>query len=277
MPELPEVETIKNQLQEKIVGKKIKAIEIRLPRMIQGVKPKEFEELVSGSEIRGLGRRAKLLIIHLSNGYSLVIHLKLTGQIIYKSQISNLKFQKYTHIIYYFTDGSVLLHNDLRQFGWVRLIKTADLKDYFQKEGFGPEPLEKGFTLKKFKELLVKKPRQKIKPLLMDQTFIAGVGNVYAQEACWGAKILPTRLVKTLKEKEIEDLYHYLIKILKESIKYRGSSVNDYVDIEGKQGGYLPKLKVYDREGEKCFRCGVKIKKMTLAGRGTYFCPDCQK
>lgn len=277
MPELPEVETIKNQLKRKIVGKKIKAVEIRLAKMIQGLKAKEFEKLIKGAKIENVDRRAKLLIINLSNNYSLIIHLKLSGQIIYQSKTLNLKSKKHTHLIYYFTDGSILLHNDLRQFGWVRLIKTSELEKYFQKESFGPEPLAKDFTLEKFKELLNQKPRQKIKPLLMDQTFLAGIGNVYAQEACWGAKILPTRLVKTLEEKEITDLYHCLIKILKEAIRYHGSSVDDYLDAEGKEGEYVARLKVYGREGEKCSRCGEKIKKITLAGRGTYFCQSCQK
>ncbi|MFN3301785.1 MAG: bifunctional DNA-formamidopyrimidine glycosylase/DNA-(apurinic or apyrimidinic site) lyase [Patescibacteria group bacterium] len=275
MPELPEVETIKNQLEKKIIGKKIKAVEIKLPRLIQGIKPKEFEKIVVGSKVEKIKRRAKLLIIDLSNGWSLVIHLKLTGRLIFRKKLE--KEDEKSHLIYQFTDGTFLLHHDWRQFGWVKLMKTDDLKEYFQKEGFGPEPLEKNFTLEKFKELLSKKPRQKIKPLLMDQTFLAGVGNVYAQEACWGAKILPTRIVKTLKEKEISDLYYYLIKILKESIRYRGASVDSYVDTEGKAGDYVPHLKVYDRLGEKCYRCGGIIKKINLAGRGTYFCPQCQK
>ncbi len=277
MPELPEVQTIVNQLQKKIVGKKIKAVEIRLPKMVQGVSVKEFKKIVSGAEIVSVGRRAKLLIINLSNGYSLIIHLKLTGQLIYESQKSKLKIQKHTHLIYYFVGDSVLLHNDLRQFGWVRLIKTSNLEKYFQKEGFGLEPLEKNFTLERFKEFLSKRLRQKIKPLLMDQTFLAGVGNVYAQEACFCAKILPTRLVKTLTEEEVFNLYQCLIKILKEAIKNRGSSVDGYIDAEGKRGDYVPKLKVYDREGQKCFRCGNKIKKITLAGRGTHYCEFCQK
>ncbi len=243
--------------------------------MIYGIKPEEFKKRVVGAKIEKISRRAKLLIIQLSNGYSLVIHLKLTGRLLFKKKLE--KEDEKSHIIYEFSDQSFLLHHDFRQFGWVKLIKTLELEKYFAKEGFGPEPLDKSFTLEKFKDLLSKKPRQKIKPLLMDQTFLAGVGNVYAQEACWGAKILPTRIVKTLKEKEISDLYHYLIKILKEAIRYRGSSVDAYVDIEGKQGEYVPKLKVYNREGEKCFRCFGKIKKITLAGRGTYFCPVCQK
>jgi formamidopyrimidine-DNA glycosylase len=275
MPELPEVETIKNQLQEKIVGKKIKAVKINLPKLVQATDIKDFEKKVVGARVEQVVRRAKLLIINLSNGYSLIIHLKLTGRLIFRKKLG--KEDAASHLIYQFSDDTFLCHHDIRQFGWVKLIKTSELEGYFQKENFGPEPLEKEFTLEKFKELLAKKPRQKIKPLLMDQTFIAGVGNVYAQEACWRAKILPTRIVKTLKEKEIEDLYHYLIKILKESIKYRGSSVDAYVDAEGKMGEYVSRLKVYDRENKKCYRCGVKIKKITLAGRGTYFCPNCQK
>lgn len=275
MPELPEVQTIVNQLQEKIVGKKIKTVKVNLPKLIQGIKPKEFEKKIIGAKIKKISRRAKLLIIQLSNNYSLIIHLKLTGRILFKKKLS--EEDKKSHLIYEFNDGTFLCHQDFRQFGWVKLMKTQDLENYFEKEGFGPEPLEKDFTLEKFKELLKTKPRQKIKPLLMDQTFITGIGNVYAQESCWGAKILPTRIVKTLTEKEISDLYHYLIKILKEAIKYRGSSVDAYVDVEGKAGDYVSHLKVYNREGEKCFRCGGKIKKITLAGRGTYFCPSCQK
>lgn len=276
MPELPEVETIKNQLLEKIRNKKIKSVEIKLLRLIKNISVKEFKKKVEGASIKNIRRRAKLLIIGLSNGYNLVIHLKLTGQIIY-GQNKRIKTEKWSHIIYHFTDSTILLHNDMRQFGYVKLIKTADLENLFEKEKFGPEPLEKEFTLEKFKELLAKKPRQKIKPLLMDQTFLAGVGNVYAQEACWSAKILPTRLVKNLTNKEINNLYYCLTKILKEAIKNRGSSVDTYVDVYGKQGSYVPKLKVYGREGGKCYRCKTKIKKIVLAGRGTCYCPNCQK
>jgi len=275
MPELPEVQTIVNQLREKIVGKKIKAVKINLPKLIHGMKVKDFERIVGGAKIREIDRRAKILIIKLSNNYSLLIHLKLTGRLIFKEKLE--KEDEKSHLIYEFSDGGFLLHHDFRQFGWVKPIKTQVLEKYFQKEGFGPEPLGKEFALEKFKELLVKKPRQKIKSLLMDQKFIAGVGNVYAQEVCWCARILPTRIVKTLKEKEIEDLYNCLIKILKEAIKFRGSSVDAYVDTEGRQGNYVSKLKVYGRLGEKCFRCSGKIEKIVLGGRGTYYCPSCQK
>lgn len=277
MPELPEVETIKNQLLTKIRGKKIKSVEIRLSKMVDGISVKEFEKSIVGATIKDIQRRAKLLMIELSNGYSLVIHLKLTGQIIYIRTLEHSNIKTFTHLVYHFSDGSVLLHNDLRQFGWVKLVKTTDLEKYFEQEKFGPEPLGKGFTLEKFKNLLSQKLRQKIKPLLMDQKFLAGVGNIYAQEACWCAKILPTRIVKTLKEKEISELYNCLIKILRQAIKDRGSSVDVYVDSSGEKGNYVPKLKVYDREGKKCLRCGGTIKRTTIASRGTAYCPGCQR
>lgn len=272
MPELPEVETIKLQLSRIIKAKTIKKVEVRLPKMVRGASLEEFEKKVAGAKVKDIKRRAKLLIIELSNGYSLVIHLKLTGQLIY-----NQEPQKHSHLIYHFTDGSVLLHNDMRQFGYVKLVKTSQFSKLFQKEKFGPEPLEKSFTLEKFKELLSKKKRSRTKPLLMDQTFVAGVGNVYAQEACFFAKIKPTRTVGSLTDKEIKNLYDGLKKILRESIKHKGSSVDTYVDIKGKQGGYLSFLKVYRREGKKCLRCGAKIKSIRLGGRGTCFCPKCQK
>lgn len=272
MPELPEVETISQQLTKKIKGKIIKKVEVRLAKMIEGSTGKNFKRKVIGAKIKEVRRRAKLLLIELSNGYSLVIHLKLTGQLIF-----NRKPGKYSHIIYYFSDGTKLIHNDMRQFGYVKLVRTKDLPKLFQKEKFGPEPLDKSFTLEKFKELLEKKKRSKIKPLMMDQSFIAGVGNVYAQEACFKAKIKPTRTVGSLTDKEIKDLYKALREILRKAIKYKGSSVDLYVDIEGKQGGYEPFLKVYRREGKKCSRCGAKIKSIRLGGRRTYFCPKCQK
>jgi len=285
MPELPEVETIRNQLDKKVKGKKIKKIEVRLPKMIKNVSPYFFKKKIEGEKIKSVNRRAKLLIIDLSNGYSLVIHLKISGQVIFiescpsaaGEKIENLK--NFTHFIYYFSDGSCLLHNDLRQFGYVKLFKTENLENFFIQENYGPEPLDKNFTLKKFSELLNKKPNKKIKPLLMDQSFIAGIGNIYSQEACWGAKILPTRLVKTFKKDEIKKLYGYLLGILKKAIERGGTTAADdgYVDAQGNQGKYVSELKVYQRDGQNCFRCGGKIKRIALAGRGTSYCAYCQK
>ncbi|MFA5051174.1 MAG: bifunctional DNA-formamidopyrimidine glycosylase/DNA-(apurinic or apyrimidinic site) lyase [Patescibacteria group bacterium] len=278
MPELPEVETIKNQLADKIIGKKIVKVEIRLAKLIKGVSAINFKNKLKNATIQDISRRAKLLIIRISNGYSLLIHLKLTGQLIFmKHGADNMEHQKYTHIIYYFSDKSALIYNDLRQFGYVKLVKTADLEKIFEQEKYGPEPLEKDFTLKKFQEILLKKSKLKIKPLLMDQSFIAGIGNIYAQEACFCAKISPIRTVKSLSDKEIKNLYHCLISILKQAIKHKGSSVENYVDASGEKGTYVSRLKVYGRENLKCFRCKSKVEKMVLAGRGTYYCPSCQK
>lgn len=278
MPELPEVETIKNQLVEKIVGKKIQAVDVNLPKMIKDISPADFKKIVIGSKITRVVRRAKFLITELNTGFFMAIHLKMTGQLIYLKKIKDIKEKnRHTHIIYYFDDGSVLLHNDMRQFGYVKLFQKKELDSFFTEQKIGPEPLEKKFTLSKFKVLLAAKPRLKIKPLLMDQTFLAGIGNLYAQEVCWYAKILPDRLVKSLKEKEIKDLYHGLKKILKEAIKNKGSSVDTYVDANGQTGDYLKKIKVYGREKKICLRCKGEIKKIILAGRGTCYCPCCQK
>jgi formamidopyrimidine-DNA glycosylase len=273
MPELPEVETIRQQLIKKIKDKKIKKVEVKLPRMIN-VAVSQFEKVVSGAKISNIRRRAKLLIVDLLNGWSIIIHLKLTGQLIYNGKEGIGK----PHIVCTFSDGHELKYYDFRLFGWAKLVKTSEVEKFLEKEKFGPEPLDKNFTLEVFKNLLNKKPRAKIKPLLMDQTFIAGVGNVYAQEACFYAKVLPTRQVGTLTLREIKDLYEGLIKILKKSIGHKGSSIDTYVDVSGERGGYVPFLKVYGRAGEKCTRGdGGIIKQIKLAGRGTCFCPKCQR
>jgi len=278
MPELPEVETIKNQLNKKIKGKIIKLVEIKLPKMIQGVSPNFFKKTIEKAKIKNVERRAKILIINLSNKCSLLIHLKLSGQLIYFPP-KNKILEKYTHLIYYFTDQSRLLHNDLRQFGYVKLVKTSDLESIFEKMKIGPEFLAKEFTFSKFKKNLLEKPNARIKPLLMDQSFIAGIGNIYAQEICWLAKVLPDRKVNTLTEKEIKDIYQSMVRIIKTAIKNRGTTAGDerYLDVEGKRGLFANKLKVYQREKQKCFRCSLKIKKIKLASRGTYYCPGCQK
>ncbi|MDD5295192.1 MAG: bifunctional DNA-formamidopyrimidine glycosylase/DNA-(apurinic or apyrimidinic site) lyase [Patescibacteria group bacterium] len=296
MPELPEVETIKSELEEKIKGKKIKGVDIRLPKIIN-LPVKNFKEIIKGKIIEKIGRRAKLIIIKLSQNWNLLIHLKLTGQLIYphtyfrqkplasknakQSKVGvgvyNGKEEKYTHLIFYFNDNSKLLFNDLRQFGYVKLLKDDEIEKIFIKSKLGPEPLDKSFTLKVLKDLLVKKQKQKIKSLLMDQTFISGLGNIYAQEICFYAKVLPTRVVATLKDEEIKNIFNGIREVLLSAIKQKGSSIDNYRDIYGKKGNYVPFLKVYQRKGQKCFRCGGRVEEIKLGGRGTSFCPKCQK
>lgn len=272
MPELPEVETIRRQLLRKIKNKKIKNAEVKLARMIN-VSVAEFERAVGGKKVKDIRRRAKLLIIDLSGGWSILIHLKMAGQLIYDGKTGIGK----PHIIYIFEGGHELKHYDFRLFGWAKLIKTEDVEKFLSKEKFGPEIIDEKFTVEDFSGLLAKKPNAKIKPLLMDQKFIAGVGNIYAQEACFCAKVLPIRKVSTLSSEEIKDIYYCLRKILIGALERKGTSVDAYVDVEGEKGSYVSSLKVYGRGGEKCFGCKDKIKTIKLAGRGTSFCPKCQK
>jgi formamidopyrimidine-DNA glycosylase len=274
MPELPEVETIKRELEQKVLNKKIIKTEILLPKVIKTSKA-EFKKDVEGATIKNISRRAKLLIFELSNKNYFVVHLKLTGQLLLVEK--DIKPSNYTRAIFYLSDSKKLFFDDLRKFGYIKFANQEGLKKILEKEGFGPEPLDRGFTMDVFKKLLKSKPRAKIKPLLMNQTFIAGIGNVYAQEACFYAKIMPGRKVETLTNHEIKNLYDGLKKILAAAIQKKGSSVNTYIDIYGKKGGYVPLLKVYGRKNKPCFRCKSKVQMMKLAGRGTYFCPKCQK
>jgi len=243
MPELPEVETIRRQLEKKIVDKKL-----------------------DGKKIAKVRRRAKLLIIDFSDGSSLVFHLKLTGQLIFNGQPS-----KHTRQVFKFKDGSQLVFNDARKFGWWKLVKNTKT---IEKE-FGPEALE--IDLKTLKNNLKKHLNAKIKPLLMDQKFIAGIGNIYSDEILFAARIYPLRQVKTLKDKEIQSILQNIKKILKAAIKQKGSSSQYYLDACGQKGHYVSCHKVYQREGEKCFNCTAKIKRIKLGGRSVHFCPACQK
>ncbi|MCK4968173.1 MAG: bifunctional DNA-formamidopyrimidine glycosylase/DNA-(apurinic or apyrimidinic site) lyase [Candidatus Aenigmarchaeota archaeon] len=276
MPELPEVETIKRQLSAKLKNKKIATVEIKIPKLIQGISIFKFKQLIVGAKIKQVRRRAKLLIVDLNNRYSLLTHLKMSGQLIFLSKFSADKINSSTVIIYFFTDGSVLLFNNPRRFAYVKLVATDQLTNIFSE--FGPEPLESAFNLAQFKELLARRPRSKIKPLLMDQHWLAGIGNLYAQEICFYAEVSPFRLVNSLSEQEMKKIYQGIKKILPMAIKYRGSSTDQhYVDTDNRPGDYNAKIMVYSRQGKKCFRCGSIIKKIKLSGRGTCYCPYCQK
>lgn len=215
----------------------------------------------------------------------LLIHLKMTGQLIYieahsrgLTPLEGVRPRiRHTHLIFHFSDQSKLLYNDMRRFGYIKLLTKKELNEYFEKQKFGPEPLDKNFSLQTFKALLRKKRRGKIKQVLMDQTVISGIGNLYAAEICFYSEISPLRNVSALTEKEIKKLYAGIRKILAQAIKHKGSSVDNYVDAYGKEGDYVPLIKVYGREGKKCLRCGAVIKTIKLGGRGTYFCPNCQR
>lgn len=266
MPELPEVETIKRQLIDKIVGLTIKNILINKPKLFVG-DPK----IIIGLKVQGVRRRAKMIVIDLENDWNLLIHLKMSGQLVFGG-VPN----KFTHITFEFSNGSKLYYNDMRQFGWVKEVKSKELEQELDK--FGPEPLDKDFSIEKLKTNLLKHKNLRIKPTLMDQSVIAGLGNIYAAEVCFQAGIRPDRKISTLGDEDLKKLYQAIKKILPLAIKYKGTSADSYVTLEGKKGNYESKLWVYGREGQKCpNNCGSTVKKINLGGRGTYFCPACQK
>lgn len=266
MPELPEVETIRKQLEEKVLNKKIIEVIVNNPKVIKEPKREDFIKGLNGVRIKNILRKGKLLILELSNNKSLCIHLKLTGQLIYPGnpELARLSLK--------LSDGKFLDYRDQRLLGELRLVDDwRSLK--FIKE-LGPEPFE--LTLDKFKELL-KDKKTKIKVLLMDQSFISGIGNLYAAESLFRAKIHPLRKANTLSEKEKELLFKEIISTLKEALQYKGSSVDQYVQLSGQPGDYIRYHKVYGRENQPCFVCKTPIKRISLGGRGTYFCPKCQK
>lgn len=277
MPELPEVETIKTQLEKLIVGKKVEKVEVGLPRMVK-LSLDKFRRIVVGSRIKSIKRRAKILIFELSNGWSMLVHLKLSGRLIFRRKGEALKDEdtKWNHLIYHFSDGSRLFHNDLRQFGYVKLIETVQLTDFFKKEKLGPEPLSRNFDISIFRNL-ISKSKAKIKQFLMDQRNIAGIGNIYSDEILWEAKIHPFKKANELTVNELKSLYSAMRKILQKAVKLRGTSIRDYRDTEGKSGKYTEVRYVYQREGEPCPRCGTKIKKVKIGGRSAHFCPACQR
>ena len=271
MPELPEVETITKQLLKSIKGKTIKKIDVFLPKMVRS-DLKQFKKLLIGAKISNIKRRAKLVIIELDNGYNLVIHLKLNGQLI----VNGPKL-KYTHFIYHFTDKSHLVHNDVRQFGYVKIVSTDKLTDFFKKENFGPEPLQRLFTLNVLQKKLARKPKSKIKLFLLDQKNIAGLGNIYTDEILFFAGVRPTRLVRDLKLKEIEKIYKGIKLILKQAIQHKGTSAAWYLDTQGRKGNFQNILKMYQKKDKPCPACRTKVQRIKMGSRSAHFCPNCQK
>ena len=266
MPELPEVETIKRELERAVLGKKITEVCVHNPTIIRQPSVDKFKKELTGASIKNILRKAKVLILELSNGKSLVIHLKMTGQLIYPGD------GKTSRVSFHLSDGKTLDFNDRRLFAELRLLDNWRSFKFIQE--LGPEPF--ALSLEQFKEMLANK-KTKIKPLLMDQTFISGIGNLYVAEALFRARIHPQRPASSLSDKEKELLFKEIRDTLSEAIKYKGSSVDQYVQLSGEAGDYVKYHKVYDREGKSCVTCKAPIKRISLGGRGTYFCPRCQK
>ncbi|MFH0912947.1 MAG: DNA-formamidopyrimidine glycosylase, partial [Candidatus Omnitrophota bacterium] len=264
-PELPEVETVKRELEKAILGKKIRGISVHNPKVVRQPSVDKFKKGLQGVTIKRVLRKAKILILELSNGKSLVIHLRMTGQLVYPGDGKN------SRVSFKLSDGKTLDFNDQRLFAELRLLDDWHSLKFIQ--GLGPEPFD--LTTQKFKSMLAGK-KTKIKPLLMDQTFISGIGNLYAAEVLFRARIHPGRSAAGLLDKEKTLLFQEIRDTLSEAIKYKGSSVDQYVQLSGMPGDYARYHKVYDREGKPCLVCKTPIKRIALGGRGTYFCSKCQ-
>lgn len=323
MPELPEVETIKEDLRKKILNQKIIKVEVIKDKSV-GFLTDSFVNVLENNEIFEISRRGKLMYFTFKKSQkitikkepvtTILVHLKMTGQLIYERRFSQVASSlqkrrsqkipaftgmtdeegtvevvagghkltqkdfdlpnKHTQVIFSFEDGGKLFFNDLRRFGYMKIATDKELEKVLS--GYGVEPLSKEYDYEKFEKAIGKR-KVAIKVALMDQKKIAGIGNIYADESCFCAGILPTRSAATLTTKEAKKLYACIPTILKLAIEHRGTSFKDYLDSEGKKGKFIDFLKVYDREGEKCTRCGVFIKKIQSGGRGTHYCPGCQK
>lgn len=288
MPELPEVETVRRGLAELLPGRTVAAAhEIDSPKSFPNTKG-DINQFLVGARIAAVRRRAKVLMIDLSSEYTLVIHLKMTGQLVFRgktsfgaghpneSLIGELP-DRSTRVVIDFSDGSHLYFNDQRKFGWVKLLPTIEVPaiDFMKK--VGPEPLEADFSPEEFRERFKRRSKTNIKAALLDQTVVAGVGNIYADESLWGARIDPRRLVKDIADDEFLLLYNELREVMNLAIEKGGSTDKNYVNAEGKRGSYMDFARVFRREGQACPRCGDTIIKIRHAGRGTHFCQTCQK
>ncbi|MDD3653693.1 MAG: DNA-formamidopyrimidine glycosylase [Desulfotomaculaceae bacterium] len=274
MPELPEVETVKHTLGPKITGLKFTGVKILLPKVIHSPKPDEFVEQVIDKTILNVARRGKYLLFSLAEDLVLLVHLRMTGSLVYTRPEEPQS--RYTHLVFSLSDGGELRFADMRQFGRLWLAPEDSLDRLAGYKDLGVEPLGAGFTTGFLKKEL-KRRHIRIKPLLLDQTFIAGLGNIYTDEALHRAKINPERLASSLNYREITRLHHAVREVLQEGIAHRGTTVRDFIDGDGRAGRYQELLRVYRREGEPCGRCGRPIVRKKICGRSSYYCPACQK
>ncbi|HTU80501.1 MAG TPA: bifunctional DNA-formamidopyrimidine glycosylase/DNA-(apurinic or apyrimidinic site) lyase [Candidatus Acidoferrales bacterium] len=270
MPELPEVETIVRGLSRAIVGKRIRRAEVRLPKIAVAPPGVDFGKAVRGERIVGVRRRGKYAVIELASGRALVVSLRMTGRLTVAAGRGSESAG--THVVLWFADGTRLDFADVRTFGRMRLVEPAEAWD----RQLGVEPLSSGFTQEAFMGMLAGRTTP-IKALLLDQRRIAGIGNIYACEALWEARIKPGRPAKALTKPAIRRLYRAVVDVLERAVEMRGSSVDDYVDAEGSRGGFQNVLAVYGRLGEPCSRCGAPIVRTVLAQRGTWWCRTCQR
>lgn len=304
MPELPEVQTVVSELNKQLPGRKIKRVVVNMakiisvgPQIVSNIRDvsqktvNEFARLLTGRKFLSVRRRGKMLIFDVDGPLSMLVHLKMTGQFIFEDRaqraLTGGKYKilnkvtapfvqlptKHTHVVFYFTDGSTLYYNDMRQFGYLRLVKDEDIDKVKEFEDYGPEPLEKEFTFKVFQNALKNRKKIPIKLALMDTKVVVGIGNIYSDEILYHAKVLPDRQVDSLSTKELQAVFNQIRPVLKAGIKYKGSSVGDFVRTDGKWGNMGKHHFVYGRAKQSCLGCGTIIKSLKLGGRTSCFCP----
>lgn len=274
MPELPEVETIKNTLKTLVIGKTIKHVTIYWPKIIKNPDDTEsFQHLISGETIQAIGRKGKFLLFYL-DGYVLVSHLRMEGKYSIHKHDETLK--KHTHVIFSFTDGNELRYNDVRKFGTMHLFTKGNELNYKPLSILGPDALDRTFTNALLQSKL-KHTQRFVKACLLDQTTVAGLGNIYADETLFKACVHPLKRADQLTEKEIQAVHDAAVTILKDAVKKGGTTIRSYTDSHGEMGMFQQTLFVYGKEDEPCMVCGEPIKKMKVDGRGTHVCNACQK
>lgn len=289
MPELPEVEIVRQGLQQYVAGKVIKSIKSDWAKSLP-VSNTDINQYIVGSTILSVDRRAKVLLIHLSSQHTLMAHLKMTGQLVFVSRSEHFGAghpndsligqlpDKSTRVIITFADGSHLYFNDQRKFGWIKLEQTegiADRVEFLRK--LGPEPVGEQYNFADFRVALQRRARTSIKAAILDQSVISGVGNIYADEALFAARIHPATKVADVSTIKLKRLFIALREVMLMSIRHGGSSDRNYVNAKGEKGSYLRFAKVFRREGQPCLECGGQVVKIRVAGRGTHICPACQK
>lgn len=272
MPELPEVETVRRGLERIVVGKTIKAVDVRVPKMVKTDFDRFIWEL-PGQTIEAMRRRGKYLIFDFGQQI-MISHLRMEGKyLLFPEQVPD---NKHFHVFFHLDDASTLVYQDVRKFGTFELLAKSAEKSYFKQKKIGPEPTKTDFKLAPFERALLSSQKL-VKPLLLEQKFIAGLGNIYADEVLWAAKVHPERPANSLKKAEIKRLHDETIRILQLEIEKGGSTIRTYRNALGEDGTMQRYLQVYGRAGEPCPRCGTEIQKIKVGGRGSHFCPKCQK
>lgn len=289
MPELPEVETVRRGLHELITGRSVRSAHaVDSPKSFPN-SPGDIQEFLLGTRVTAVRRRAKVLLIDLSSDYTLVTHLKMTGQLVFRADgvafgaghpnesLIGVLPDRSTRVVLEFDDGSHLYFNDQRKFGWMKLFPTVEVPHIDFMKKVGPEPLEDEFTAEVLWERLQRRKNTTIKAAILDQTVLAGVGNIYADEGLWGARIHPATRVKDAPRDKVADLWREIREVMTLAIEKGGSTDKNYVSAEGKRGSYLDFARAFRRDGQPCPRHpDVLIEKIRVAGRGTHICPVCQ-